>query len=730
MSQVKRDLRATNGLSRRRRPTWLVPLIVGCFMALAASHSTAQLVDCNLIDANGNVNAPGGCIARSLQDQIGPGQGSVTLFGSSIYTIKRDPARAVRRGRQLFQRKFSVAEGSGPRVNAGSSGDITQTRALGAGLADSCASCHGRPRGSAGFGGDVNTFPDSRDAPHLFGLGLQEMLADEMTSDLRTIRLAALNDAQGGGVSQTLLAESFDNGTGGFSFEDDAFNGTSNPAYASGTQTFIGSNGALEVDLGGIDNATVLSMSGGWSRSFLVPSAGTVKIRFRFQLTQSASYEADEFSDGLIAVDGTDFFVARVTGNGNGGSAQIIGPLFTEFDVPLAAGSHTLTLGGFNNKKNASNEFTAIFYDDLTVTIGGGSPGPVTRNLDTKGVSFGAITAFPDGTVDTSAVQGVDADLRIKPFFAQGETISMREFAIGAFNAEMGIQAVDPVLCAVTDPVSPQVATSPAGFVYDPGLDTFERPPVCDVGADPDGDGIANEYDAALVDFMEFYLLNYFKPGQYRITARSQQGVSLMNQIGCTTCHVQNLTVNRDRRVADVETQFDPVNGVFNELFATASTRFTVVPDGDPFPLVLPEEQSFVVRNIFTDFKRHDLGPGFEERDFDGTRLVEHMTEPLWGVGSTAPYGHDGRSINLDAVIRRHGGEAAASTIAYASLPDDDQRKIQEFLGTLILFAPDDTASSLPGGEGNPGTTDPQIPAEHGFINLGALFQIPSLGPE
>jgi CxxC motif-containing protein (DUF1111 family) len=36
------------------------------------------------------------------------------------------------------------------------------------------------------------------------------------------------------------------------------------------------------------------------------------------------------------------------------------------------------------------------------------------------------------------------------------------------------------------------------------------------------------------------------------------------------------------------------------------------------------------------------------------------MTEPLWGVGSTAPYGHDGRSINLREVILRHGGEALA----------------------------------------------------------------------
>ena len=29
----------------------------------------------------------------------------------------------------------------------------------------------------------------------------------------------------------------------------------------------------------------------------------------------------------------------------------------------------------------------------------------------------------------------------------------------------------------------------------------------------------ANEIDPALVDYVEFYLLNYFKPGQYRVSA-------------------------------------------------------------------------------------------------------------------------------------------------------------------------------------------------------------------
>jgi len=54
---------------------------------------------------------------------------------------------------------------------------------------------------------------------------------------------------------------------------------------------------------------------------------------------------------------------------------------------------------------------------------------------------------------------------------------------------------------------------------------------------------------------------------------------------------------------------------------------------------------------------------------FDGVP-VDISTEPLWGVGSTPPYGHDGRSINLREVILRHGGEAKASRDLFAAMPD------------------------------------------------------------
>lgn len=547
-------------------------LIAGCaILAFVTSpeEAVAQLNECALIDRLGLIDAPGSCIERSLAQQVGPGQGDVNTPASSSYLIKRDPARAIRRGRQLFQRKFSPYEGLGPRVNQNASGDITETRRLGAGLSDSCAACHGRPRGSAGVGGDVATFPDSRDAPHLFGLGLIEMLADEMTADLRAIRTQALTEARTGNVA---------------------------------------------------------------------PAPGA------------------------------------------------------------------------------------------TARPGPTRPAPVTRPLTAKGVSFGRITAHPDGRVDTSAVRGVDTDLRVRPFLHQGVTASIREFLVGAFHAEMGLQAWDPVLCAATDPTNPRPAESIAGFKYDPALDEFERPPACTAAEDPDADGKVNEIDPAVVDYVEFYLLNYFKPGQYRVTPRATAGLALMQRIGCTSCHVQNLTVRNDRRIADVETRYDPERGIFNDLFATATPLYDTVADSAAYPQLRPRGGSFVVRNVFTDLKRHDLGPAFHERDFDGTRVTMHVTESLWGVGTTPPYGHDGRSVTLDAVIRRHGGEAAAVTRAYTALPAEQQENIVAFLQTLVLFPPDDTASNL--NPGVPSSDDPQTITNHGSINLGALFQIPGEGQE
>lgn len=317
---------------------------------------------------------------------------------------------------------------------------------------------------------------------------------------------------------------------------------------------------------------------------------------------------------------------------------------------------------------------------------------------------------------------GVDADLRVKPFFHEGPTFSIRDFAVGAFNAEMGLEAFDPDFATAA---AGGVVTTPSGLVLDGTKDVIPAPPASSTTADPDGDGVVNEIPTSLVDHMELYLLNCFKPGSYRSTFSSQLGRHTMQVIGCMKCHRRNLPIANDRRVADVVPQYDPANGVINHMFASAIPKFVTQPGGGTYPdFKVPAGNSFLVRNIFADFRRHDLGPKFWERNFDGTITKKHMTEPLWGVASTAPYGHDGRSINLREVILRHGGEAQLSRNRFATLPQFAQDNVIAFLQTLVLFPPPDTASDLDPGD----PMHPDYPVRaHGSIDLSVLFNIPSI---
>jgi len=516
----------------RGKTSWIVCLMVWGL----GSPVWSQLTDVE--QAPNTVNEG---IQKSYQQQIGQGRGDVNTQDSSLFIIARDPFRSIARGRQLFQRKFTIEEGMGPRTGDGV-GNLDLDGSIGAGLADSCAACHGRPRGAAGFGGDVFTRPDSRDAPHLFGLGLVEMIGDEITQDLRALR-------------------------------------------------------------------------------------------------DEAAHKASE-----------------------------------------------------------NNEEVAV-------------------RLKSKGIYYGELTVSPDGAVDSSHVKGVDSDLRVRPFFAQGQTISIREFVVGALNAEMGLESPDTDLVAAS---AGQDVTTPSGMVLSGSVDQIEGPPVSDEFEDSDSDGVTNEVPVSIVDHMEFYLLNYFRPATFRKTRQTRQGSQLFKRIGCAKCHVPNLTIENDRRVADVNTKYDSENGILNRLFATATPKHDEIDDGSGYPSSKPPSgEHFHVRGIYADFKRHDLGPQIWERNFDGTIQKEFMTEPLWGVGSTPPYGHDGRSINLETIIDRHGGEASRSRRKYKHLSSQNQQAVLAFLQSLVLFGPADTASNL-----DPGDRDAEnFPQNgHGSIKLSELF--------
>jgi hypothetical protein len=315
---------------------------------------------------------------------------------------------------------------------------------------------------------------------------------------------------------------------------------------------------------------------------------------------------------------------------------------------------------------------------------GGGSP--VTMALTTKGVSFGSITANPNGTVNTSAVTGIDSDLVVKPFQWKGNTFTIRDFNRGASHNELGMQAVE----------------------------------ITGDNVDGDGDGIVNEMGIGDQTALAIYLaaqprpvttleLNALGLLETPLTSAEinaiQQGSATFEQIGCAGCHRPSLTAN------------DPV---FREPSLYATHRDAIFPAGqDPiasgvnpanpvmFDLTADQPDNIIDFNgqevrlgsfeanaqggaivrLYGDLKRHDMGPGLAENiDEANTGASVWITKELWGVGSTAPYLHDGRATTLTEAILLHGGVATASRNAADALNDTAFSNMIAFLNSLVLF--------------------------------------------
>jgi len=102
-------------------------------------------------------------------------------------------------------------------------------------------------------------------------------------------------------------------------------------------------------------------------------------------------------------------------------------------------------------------------------------------------------------------------------------------------------------------------------------------------------------------------------------------------------------------------------------------------------------EDGAIMVPLFSDLKRHKISDQITAHfgnELLAQRFVERdqfQTTELWGVGSTAPYGHRGDLTTLDEAIRAHGGAAAEMTRSYLALSEKEQKSITAFLKTLVI---------------------------------------------
>ncbi len=352
--------------------------------------------------------------------------------------------------------------------------------------------------------------------------------------------------------------------------------------------------------------------------------------------------------------------------------AQALDPVTTSVDANFSNERNTLGMMGAGPiemlAREMSAELIAIRDQARVQAIATGQP--VTRPLTAKGVGFGSVTVLPDGRVDPSGIQGVDWDLIIKPFHQKGAVVSLREFTNNAMNHHHGMQPVERF-----------------------GLDV-----------DADGDGVVNELTVGDITAASIFQAALNTPA--RVIPRGQEaaladGERLFEQIGCTACHVPEMTLRS--RMFTEPNPFNPP-GNLRPLDVAQPFSFDMTAQG-PAPRLERTPDGGAIVRAFTDLKRHNLNDE-ELRHFANEQVPqgrlngfapasdftippptrpteEFLTRKLWDCGNSDPFGHRGDLTTMTDVIHFHGGEARAAREAFFALSQADRDKVIGFVRSL-----------------------------------------------
>jgi hypothetical protein len=158
--------------------------------------------------------------------------------------------------------------------------------------------------------------------------------------------------------------------------------------------------------------------------------------------------------------------------------------------------------------------------------------------------------------------------------------------------------------------------------------------------------------------------------------AAIERGAVVFDEVGCDDCHKPRLDIDepifaepsanpsfRDATFPagqdPIERGVDPANPIAFDLTTDQPDNVLETPEGEiHFGSLEGNGKGGGIVRLFGDLKQHEMGPGLAEGiDEVGTGASVFMTENLWGVGSTAPYLHDGRATTLTEAILAHGGE-------------------------------------------------------------------------
>jgi cytochrome c peroxidase len=177
-------------------------------------------------------------------------------------------------------------------------------------------------------------------------------------------------------------------------------------------------------------------------------------------------------------------------------------------------------------------------------------------------------------------------------------------------------------------------------------------------------------------------------PEDWRVAAAA--GAKQFASLGCASCHIPALPLK-----SLVFT--DPAPYDMAGTLRAGEVRKPIVIDLSQQPFarrLLKNGEGEWLVPLFGDLKRHlvvDDQVNALGNELQAQRFVERdvfQTARLWGVGSTAPYGHRGDFRMLEEVIAAHGGDARFARDAYLALDKPARDGVIAFLRSLIIEAP------------------------------------------
>ena len=340
---------------------------------------------------------------------------------------------------------------------------------------------------------------------------------------------------------------------------------------------------------------------------------------------------------------------------------------FDNTDPSFSSERHSISLTGSGLVELLAREMTADLQGQRASAVKQAWAGKqdVRADLVSKGVRFGALVAHPDGMVDLDAIDGVDADLIVRPFSRKGVFASLRQFTINAMNTHHGMQATERFGVRWT------------------GSHDFGESGVPDAVTEGDISALT-AFQAALPP----PTVKQDLPDDWRIAAG--EGAAQFAKLACGSCHMQSLPLRS-------LTFTDPAPYDMAGTLRASEVAKPIAIDLAKLPfakdLKKNDKGEFMIP-LFSDLKRHlivDAQVNTLGNELQAQRFVERdvfLTPRLWGIGSTAPYGHRGDIRSLHEIISAHGGEARFARDAYLAADKPMRESVVAYLRTLEIRVP------------------------------------------